>query len=331
MVTTNTDTSGPIVMSDCSTWHRIPRACPKLPASFDTTDADAVISWITRLGPIETSEIHSIETAMRAQIERNKSRLPGSRQILAIDGDAALGKTISVITAMLRIYDDLLASVPEPAPQLTIDYHPVVYLSDVGGSFTTLVKRIATFTSYETYKNVTADDLLHNLPAYLGRIGTQLIVIDDAHMLRRVGASRGLTDDLKRLIDALPVSFVFVGAGLKKSSLYKSSATADEYSAAEQLKRRIREITLEPLATTPSQHKVWLGRISRLSTEIETIDGYDWTVLRDRDFLRELHHASEGSTGVAFELIKDALTRALRAQRTPSIQDLTTVITERAH
>ena len=330
-MTTYTETAGPIVMSDCTTWHRIPRRCPKLPAGFDPTDTGAVISWITKLSPIETSDIHNIEQAMRAQIDRNQSRLPGSRQILTIDGDAALGKTVSVITAMLRIHDDLLQSPPTPLPHATIDHYPVVYLSDVGASFPTLLKRIATFTSYTCYRKATADDLLHSLPTFLSRIGTQLIVIDDAHMLRRVGASRDLTDNLKRLVDALPASFVFVGAGLKKSSLYRSAENTDEYSAAEQLKRRIKEVTLTPLGTSAASNKAWLRRIDRITNEISAIDGYDWQVLRDPDFLRELHHASAGSTGIAYELIKETLCRALRAGHTPGLLDLTAVIKESAH
>lgn len=312
----------PLSLQFQADWPLFARRCPDLPANFDHSDRDAVGAWISRLQPIETSDIQLIEDAIRHQLSRNAGQYQGSRQILAIDGDSALGKTVAVSTAMLRIHDELTSSPPPTRPGVHIRHFPVVYVSDQGASFPRLLKAIAGFVhSPLGARNAVADDLLDHLARFLPSVGTRLIVVDDAHMLRRVGAARDLTDNLKRTVDRLPVSFVFVGAGLQRSALFKTSNTSDEYSAATQLQRRIHLIEIAALSA-PEHHKAWTNRINRFATEIEKIPGYDCSVLRDPTFRQNLFALAQGSTGLSFELAKDTLTRAIKQDRVPTVDGL---------
>lgn len=317
----------PLSTQEPDDWPLIPRRCPTLPDRFNYQDRDAVCAWIGQLKPIETSDIRDLEQAMWHQLKRNAGQYQGSRQMLAVDGEAALGKTMAVTTALLRVHDALLDSPPVSVlPEAQVRHCPAVYVSDQGGSFPNLLKAIARFVRSRFTINSTtkADDLLEHLARLLPSLGTKLIVVDDAHMLRRVGAGRALTDNLKRTVDRLPVSFVFVGAGLQKSALFKTSGEPDEYSAAEQLARRTKLVRLAPL-TSQNHQRVWHNRITNLTLEIERVPGWDWSALRDHTFRQNLFAISQGATGLSFDLLKETVTTAIGAGQSPSADHLLAV------
>ena len=317
----------PLSVQEPDDWPLLPRRCPSLPPGFDYLDRDAVCGWINQLKPIETSDIKTIEDAMWHQLKRNGHQYQGGRQILAVNGEAMLGKTEAVTTALLRVHDVLIQDPPIPAlPGAQVDHCPVVYVADQGASFPKLVKSIARFvkTALPLKKSTSADEVLEHLARLLPDRGTKLIVIDDAHMLRRVGAGRDLTDNLKRTVDRLPVSFVFVGAGLHNSALFKTSGEPGEYSAATQLARRIKNIQLTPL-TTEKQQRAWNNRVNNLVAEIEKVPGWDWSVLRDHTFRQNLFAVSAGSTGRTFYLLKETVTTAISKGNTPTADHLLAV------
>ncbi|MET3860466.1 type II secretory pathway predicted ATPase ExeA [Dietzia sp. 2505] len=317
----------PLSVQEPEDWPFLPRRCPTLPSAFDHHDRDTVCAWINQLKPIETSDIKTIEDSMWHQLKRNGHQYQGGRQILAVDGEAALGKTEAVTTALLRVHDVLIQDAPIPAlPEAQVRHCPVVYIADQGASFPRLVKAIARFvqSALPLKSSTSADEVLEHLARLLPNLGTKLIVIDDAHMLRRIGAGRDLTDNLKRAVDRLPVSFVFVGAGLQKSALFKTSGEPGEYSAATQLARRIKNIQLTPL-TTEKQQPAWNNRVNNLVTEIEKVPSWDWSVLRDHTFRQNLFTISKGSTGLTFYLVKETMTTAISKGETPTADHLLAV------
>lgn len=314
----------PRSVQDPADWPHIPRECPELPFDLDYTDRDAVTSWIYRLKPIETSDIHVVEAAIWEQLKRNAHQYQGGRQILAINGEAALGKTVAVSTALLRVYDALQASPPEPKiAGAKPEHYPVVYIADQGGSYLKFLTSIAEFVQcpVKIKSSSKADHLLNHLALILPDLGTRLIVVDDAHMLRRVGAARDLTDNIKRAVDRLPVSFVFVGAGLESSALMKNSGEPGEYSAADQITRRIKLISLARL-DSDSRQKAWHNRLNNLVSEIEKIPGWDWSAFRDQTFRENLFSITQGSTGWSFELIRETAAEAINLGDSPTVDHL---------
>lgn len=317
----------PLSVQEPDDWPLLPRRCPTLPPGFNYHDRDAVCAWINQLKPIETSDIKTIEDAMWHQLKRNGHQYQGGRQILTVDGEAALGKTEAVTTALLRVHDVLLRDAPTPAlPEAQVHHCPVIYVADQGASFPRLVKAIARFaqSALPLKPSTSADEVVEHLTRLLPSLGTKLIVVDDAHMLRRVGAGRDLTDNLKRAVDRLPVSFIFVGAGLQNSALFKTSGEPDEYSAATQLARRIKQIRLTPL-TSQNQQGAWQNRVNNLVVEIEKIPGYNWSVLRDHTFRQNLFAISQGSTGLTFYLVKETVTTAISTGQAPTTDHLLSV------
>lgn len=223
---------------------------------------------------------------------------------------------------MVRIHDELVLEPPTPPTTAArVRHYPVVYVTDQGRSFVNLLTSISDFIQAPRDTNPKADEILRSLSKQLPSVGTRLVIIDDAHMLRRIGPARDLTDNLKRMLDALPVTFAFVGAGLHQSALLKNSGSADEYSAAAQLARRMTLVNLIQLVGTEHQ-KAWLRRVRALCREIEKVPGWDWSVFRDPTFLATLHEMSDGETGHTYRLIKDTVWRAVDRNRPPSIDDL---------
>lgn len=283
--------------------------------------------WVSSIGPIETSDIQAIERDMRLLLEHNASAVNASRRWLAINGASLIGKTQATTAAMLRVHDSLLGHSHEPGKGLRAEHIPVIYISDVGAKWPSLLRSIADFAGIPVTRSSSGADTLRQLRTVLPRLGTRMIVVDDAHMLRRVGAARDLTDNLKMTLDALPVSFVFAGAGLEYSALLKrTDRSEDEYSAAVQLAGRMYRYNLETFSDTDKpQMRAWHRRIGKLIKRLELIDGLDSTELRDSTFIANLFHLSGGRTGMSLDLLKDTTIAAITQRRSPTVSDLIAV------
>lgn len=315
----------PPVLQNRADWPRLRRrdAADAPPCGIDG-DGITLARWIRSIGPIETSDIQTVESDMRKLLDHNATSVNAGRRWVAINGPSLVGKTQATTAAMLRIHDDLLKHPHDPGKGIRAEHIPVVFVSDAGASWPTLLRAIGAFASVPNTRLATGADMLRQLRTVLPSIGTRMIVVDDAHMLRRVGAARDLTDNLKMTIDALPASFVFVGAGLENSALLKrTDRSADEYSAAVQLAGRMYRRDLMPFVDTDKpQMRAWHRRIGALISRLELIDGLDSSELRDATFAANLFHASGGRTGLSLELLKDATIAAIAHHRSPTVNDL---------
>lgn len=315
----------PAVLQNRHDWPRLRRRDMGDPAPCGVDgDVDALARWVRSIGPIENSDIHGIESALHELLEHNWLTANGGRRWLAVNGPAMVGKTQAVTAAMLRVHDELLNTPPDLGAGIHASHIPGVFVSDAGASWPNLLRSIAEFAGIPLAPSTPAHEVLRTLRTVLPNLGTQFIVVDDAHMLRRVAATRDLTDRLKLTLDALPVSFVFVGAGLDNSALLRTSdSSEDEYSAAIQLAGRMQRLDLNAFTSNnAAQRRTWLRRIDALLTRLEQIDGLDTTGMRDATFAANLFDLADGLTGLSFELLKDATIHAITAHQKPTTDDL---------
>ncbi len=261
---------------------------------------------------------------MHQVIDHNQHTVNADRRWLAVNGPAMVGKTQAVTAAMLRVHDELLRYPHDPGTGIRAAHIPVIFVGDAGASWPNLLRSVAEFASIPVARSYPGTDILRTLRAVLPRLGTHLIVVDDAHMLRRVGVARDLTDNLKLTLDALPVTFVFAGAGLEHSALLKrSDRSEDAYSAAVQLAGRMQRWELAAFSSTDdAQRRAWHRRVGALMTRLELIDGLDTTSLREPTFAANLFGLADGLTGLSFELLKDTVIRAISQHRHPTTDDL---------
>lgn len=336
-----------INLQDRTQWHLLPRDLNQYPPPPCAIDGNSrtLARWIYGLGPIETSDIQQITRAVDRMLDTNVSAPYDSSQWVAVDGPSHIGKTYAVVVTMLRLHDTLLGTEsPPPVDREHAEHIPVIYVADQGASEKTLLQSIATAAGVPYSAGESTSVLRHRLRLTLPRIGCRLIVVDEAHMLRRVGAARDLTDNLRKEL-SLPVSFLFCGAGLRESALYrrtdvparpaqtalrrkKVSDGIDDLAAigddaAMQLRNRMKAVQLLPFSGgLTKEQRAWANRMNRLIKHLESIDGLDCTELRSESFTTQLFNYASGRTGTSFTLIKDACAAAIYDHRSPTLDDL---------
>ncbi|MDL9947319.1 hypothetical protein QSJ19_17385 [Gordonia sp. ABSL11-1] len=333
-------------IQDRGCWGHLPRRIDDYPAPPCGLDGDIrlLTRWISGLGPIETSDIARTYEEVMRMLDHNAGAAYDDARWVAIDGPSHVGKTYTIIPVLLRINDMLLRDERPPKREGVKSVHvPVIYVGDQGASSKTLVESIAEFAGIFVSRSDVETTILRRLRTILPLIGCLLIVVDEGHMLRRVGASRDLTDNLRRLL-SLPVSFVFVGAGLRDSALYRrtdvlrvpqserpAAARAkpseglldhpDE--AAMQLRNRMKAVQLRAFDSSNSDHlNAWLKRMNGLVSQLERIPGLDVRELKSREFAVELFTFAQGRTGTSFLILKDVCELAVRRRESPTIQHL---------
>lgn len=297
---------------------------PAPPCSLDE-DGARVANWIRRVGPIETPMVSEMYSLMTDLLHTNGQALNGARQWLAIDGPPLVGKTQGVVVAALRIRDWLLDHQPDDRRE-PFDHIPVVIVSgDLGlvALARTLLDKIADYLGTELPRRGGYAAAISSLSRILRDTGTLLVIVDDAHFIKRKTGTRELTDDLKDIITTLPVTFVFVGAGLWHSALLhvpseritrvgvdpKSDAARKafaraQYSAVEQLRLRMLYLPVPAYVTDSSgAPSEFIRDISAQLDQFDRIDGFDTRHLRTQMSLNKVFKRSGGRTGRGFTLM----------------------------
>lgn len=337
-------------IQDRSCWARLPRRIedyPPPPCGLDG-DVRALARWVAGIGPIPTSDIRDAYAEVIRMLDHNAGATYDDARWVAIDGPSHAGKTYTIIAVMLRINDDLLsqATLSRVEGEL-VEHIPVIYVGDQGASSRGLVGSIAAAAGLFATRSESEADILRRLRMRLPRLGCILIVVDEAHMLRRVGAGRDLTDNLRRIL-SLPVSFVFTGAGLRDSALYRrtditrvpnpeknmgrSTNTNDGLlehpeEAAMQLRNRMKAIRIRAFdGSVQKDVDAWSSRMHKLVTQIDQISGFDASEILTADFATQLFNFTQGRTGSSFLLIKDVCEAAILRRKNPTFEDLQTEI-----
>lgn len=319
------DLPAPIQLEDIDDWARIPRRLPEVPAPPCRLgeDPEVLKDWIYGISPIETTAITALERTMRDMIRRNASRTDTGKGWIAYNGHSMAGKTTAAVTASLRIHDDCLAAGLSQTSGYHAAHRPVLYVTTHGRSHASLLKSMLRCAGVAYSKGVTAAESQDQLRETLPQMGCRACVVDDGHHLRREGSSRTLTDDLKQTIDVLPVTFVFVGAGLEYSALLRTTDSGvDEYSSALQLRRRMTALNVHAFKSTRDDANRFQLRMGAMIKTIDAIHGLDTTAMRDNNFQINLLTHSDGLTGMGFRLIREVACIAIDEERSPTATDL---------
>lgn len=283
-------------------------------------DGMRVAAWIRQVGPIETPLISEMQSLMTDLLRSNGEALNGARQWMAIDGPPLIGKTQCVVVAALRIGQWLRIHQPDDRRR-PFDHIPVVIVSGDLGHGTlarTLLDKIAEHLGTELPRRGGYAAAIRTLSRILRDTGTLLVIVDDAHFIKRKVGTRELTDNLKDIITTLPVTFVFVGAGLWHSALLhvpsepvsslrseSQRAQADEvfrkaqFSAVEQLRLRMLYLPT-PAHSAPDEFAI---DMSAQLDQFDRIEGFETRHLRTKTSMNRIFKRSAGRTGRGFTLM----------------------------
>lgn len=284
-------------------------ARPAVPKVLTEDDRAALIGYTRRIGPLATDDTKRVGAAIAELIEVNTHAVNGSKRVLLIDGPSAMGKSQAASSYALRESARIWAEQGRRVDNA--DVIPFVYV-EIGASgwARALMRSILQFLGVPIGPRENTDEMLARFRLLAPRLQVRAVIVDDAHMLRTASReSRQLTDFLKGVITSLPVSFVFVGAGLRDSALLRQS-TGGGYSAAEQIARRATILDIRPWAHTVVGDP-WTRLVANLEAQLVLPKGNGKGSLTSTGALRLLHTRTAGHPGLMIDWVKRAAVHAI--------------------
>jgi hypothetical protein len=244
------------------------------------------------------------------------------RQWLALEGSATIGKSETLKDYLLQ-----MAETSEFEWRSRTDEHlhvPCVYIhADSGQYGAGLLHAICTFCGIPPAR--TEQLMRTSLEQLLPRLGTKLIVVDDAHYYKRVAdRSTRLTDSLRAAL-RLPVSFVFAGTNLQDSALLRRAGMDDHTS--EQLERRLQPLHFKPL-TIPEDNVAIRDMVLAFGRRARRIPGVQPVGLQNSALIRMMVERTKGRPGELLQFLKDATADALLGDRIVSAELIAAVLPE---
>lgn len=282
----------------------------------------AIRRWIETVGPMRTRDTDRFAQAVTDTIETNAFRSAGGRRVLLVDGVSKLGKTQAIMRHVLAEAREVWKESDQR--EATDAVIPFVYIeANAEAGLRGQLQHLLAFLGHPFGPGETAPALLTKLMHVLPAVRCRAVIIDDAHMLRRVDrSSRVLTDGLKKLITATPTTLVFVGAGLADSALLGQVLTRG-YPASAQISLRGGEI----LEMRPWRHTrlgdAWSVLVARLEASIVIPSGVgDVGALTSRGRIRTLHEECLGRPGILIDAVKESCKIAVQRGRPVSDADI---------
>lgn len=229
------------------------------------------------------------------------------RRWLGIDGHTDLGKTDLVINMAIE------ATNLEGGQVHYRDNHrihlPVLFVeSDPKMDGDKLLKAICRFAHLPTDGDLS--ELGRRLKQELPRMGTVLIVIDDAHMLRRTSRTATALPDALRILLRLPVNFVYVGAGLENSALLKGGVGSG-YESAKQVRTRSTRWDITALRKT-ADDDIYDDMVRKFAGKVKSgIPGMKFSGLHRPTVRTKIFTQCDGQHAKIYCLLKDATMHAI--------------------
>lgn len=195
---------------------------------------------------------------LTALVIRNDLRPPGAKSVIGVNAPFAIGKSTFVKTWAHQKYRDRVGQATQDAlptwsaqPEVTADWVPQIYITlRAASKIKDLNAAILAFLGYpsEGLVRVTTTRVVKVLATH----GVQLLIVDDAHMLKTTHADgRDVLDYLKFLnteLGELGGTMILVGAHLEGGPLYQDP----------QIVGRLDKISFGPYEiTTPAGRRDW--------------------------------------------------------------------------
>lgn len=269
--------------------------------------------WHANLGPIRTPGLLAVFEALTEICGSNRQDGDKVRPAAVLDALPGLGKTTAAVAfgrafhrEQIDIYGPHVA-----APGGSWQRIPVAYLGLTSNttmrSFNAMLCR---FYGLPGAHRGNADWLAHRAAEAVAGAKTRLIIVDDVHFLdvtRRDG--REVANHFKWLANTFPVTFLFVGVGLRSRGLFAEGLSAAD-AALSQTARRWNVLELAPFdARTSSGRKVW--RQLLLGIERQLVLASAWRGMLAEDLADYLFIRSSGHFASLMSLVARGCYRAV--------------------
>ncbi|MGW0649431.1 TniB family NTP-binding protein [Streptomyces umbrinus] len=251
------------------------------------------------LAVMRTPSMDSVFTSVRRLLLLNRHQRAGARRGLIISGPATTGKT----TTMMALGRSFQLSDRRRHPDHG-ERRPVLFTSvPPAATPKMLVSEFARFLGMPLADRLNQTQITNAVCDLLCELGTQLVLVDDVHLLdtrRRVGAET--SDQLKYLAERIPATFVYSAIDIEASSLLHGVRGA-------QLAGRFKIFHHRPLPYATTQDKaVWDALVSGMEQLLRLRAHRPGSLLKHAAYL---HTRTAGRIGSLSHLIREAALIAL--------------------
>ncbi|MCY0953601.1 TniB family NTP-binding protein [Streptomyces sp. H27-S2] len=271
---------------------------------------DSRHDWHANFGIIQTPQLAGIHDELEQIVAANRQDGDRIRSAAVIDALPGLGKT-TIANLFGRDFDRQqmrrLSTVTEAGHE-RIPIFRVGLTSNT--TLRTLNRMICEYYGHPATDRANAAALAsHALDCVLS-CETQLGIIDDIHFIdldRRDGLA--VSNHLKWLANELPVTFVYVGAGLAERRFFADGLTGKNVALA-QTARRWTRLGVDPFRLDTEQgRRHWRSLIKSTERQLVLAEHRPGMLLRHADYLFE---RTSGHIGSYFTLLMRGCYRAIR-------------------
>ncbi|WP_407566646.1 TniB family NTP-binding protein [Streptomyces sp. 184] len=272
---------------------------------------------------VRTTKLKTIHHQIARRMATNAEQPAGARRGIVIDGQATLGKSTLVKTFAADFEHELRRDYPERFTRTyivedhVIDYTPVVYVSIPSQATPKdLSVALAHYLGQKYRAGATKGDITQLVLKNMRLVGTELVIIDDAHFMDlSLKEGKVVNDHLKYIANHTAATFVYTGVDLHHSGLFLEGAGGNR---ATQTSGRNTLVRLTPYAIETREQKAeWTSVISAMEDALVLYHHQPGTLKRAWKYL---HRRTRGNISSLAELICEAaaeavLTKAERIDR----------------
>jgi len=288
------------------TRHRLQRLSPAARDEYDL----ARLTYHNQFGPIRHCDFQEIHDAVLQLAEDNwLTRNPTAWSSALIDGEVSLGKTTLCLHIGHRYERTMRRRYDAVDTVRYDDYVPVIYITlDSEVNVKGLNRQLATFYCTPPGAMCTTGDYRYLVLECARRCGTTLIIVDDIHnLLPRLKNHAAVSGDLKRLMNELPATFLYVGVDC--TLLLNEGRPAHELHLAQNASRvHVYSLGRYPLATSDDRQE-WASLIATFASHIVLADPPTdlW-----KKHAHYLHQRTNGQMNALQLLLRGAANAAIR-------------------
>ena len=289
-----------------------PESMAALPATGRHRYDHARAVWHANLGPIRTPQVDAVFEALEEICGSNRQDGDRVRPAAVLDALPGLGKTTAALAFGRQFHREQIELHGPRAETGDGSWQriPVVYLGLT--SHTTMRSLNAMLCRfYGLPERGNADLLAHRAAECVTGCKTRLIIVDDVHFLdvtRRDG--REVANHFKWLSNVFPVTFLFVGVGLRARGLLDEGLTGTD-AAFSQTARRWNVLTIDPFEIrTPAGQRTWQQLL--LGIERDLVLARSWRGMIARELPDYLFARSSGHFASLMSLIGRGCYRAVK-------------------
>lgn len=241
--------------------------------------------WHANLGPMRTPQIDALFDTLAELCGSNRHDGGKVKPSAVLDALPGLGKTTAAIafgrafhTEQISLYGPRI-----PTPVGEWERIPVVYLPLTSNTtMRSLNAILCRFYGLPGLSSANAHRLAARAAQAVAQAKTRLAIIDDVHFLditRRDG--REVANHFKWLANTFPVTFLFVGVGLRERRLLEEGLSAAD-AALSQTARRWTVLSLAPFETRTAEGRhTWRRLLLSIEKDLMLAGAHPGMLARD--------------------------------------------------